>query len=190
MLGILLLLFTSTPSLASQEGSVEVSEYHRLHDELDRLAEKRAWVGVERTWKALVDTGVEPTDEDRILAAHGALALGDLTAARERLLVVAKRTEDRGVIETLFRIDNDYGYVTLAGAHELVQETKPFLPEAAAASERATTEVAETGRFEGYLPPGRYRFGYDVIEVVAGEVVELELAPRSRRGKRRSRRTW
>lgn len=190
MLGLLLLLLTTTPSLASQEGSVELSEYHRLHDEMDRLATKRAWTGVERTWRALVETGVEPTDDDRIIAAHAALARGDLDAARERLLVVAGRSENREVIDTLFRIDNDYGRVTLAGSYELVQETKPFLPEAEAASARATAHVAETGTFEGFLPPGRYRFGYDVIEVVAGESLELELTAPPTRRKRRSLRTW
>jgi len=184
MLSLLLLLLTS-PVLASQEGSAQMSEHHRLHEEMGRLATKRAWVGVERTWQALLETGVEPTDDDRIVAAHAALERGDLAVARERLLVVAGRSENRDVIETLYRIDHDYGHVTLSGETELVKETKPFLPEAEAAAALGSTTLAATGAFEGFLPPGRYRFGLDIIEVEAGASLDLKLAPRSRRDKRR-----
>jgi hypothetical protein len=169
---------------------VQLSEYHRLHEELDRLATKHAWTGVERTWQALVATGVEPTDDDRIVAAHAALERGDLMLARERLLVVAARSENRAVIETLYRIDHDYGRVTLSGHTELVQETKPFLPEAEAAAALAAETLATTGSFDGFLPPGRYRFGMDIIEVEAGatQTVEQDAGADGRR--RRRPGTW
>jgi len=186
----LVLYLTLAPCLASEDRSAQVSEHQRLHVELERLAAKQAWSGVERTWRDLLATGVDPEDGDRITAAQGALALGDLSAARERLLPVATRTEDRDVIETLYRIDHDYGRVRLVGSTELVIEERPFLPEAAAAVAFAAQRVAEEGRFEGHLPPGRYRYGMEIIEVVPGEAVELDLSEPARRRRRRPVRTW
>jgi hypothetical protein len=189
MLALLLLLHTA-PCLASQDGSAQLSEYHRLHTEMDRLASRQAWSGVERTWQALLATGMEPNDDDLVTAAHAARALGDLAAARARLVAVAQRTESRDVIETLFRIDHEYGLVELVGATELVIEEKPFLPEAAAAVALASEQVAATGRFEGHLPPGRYRFGMEIIEVQAGEKAAFDVTEPQQKRRAKGIRTW
>lgn len=184
MVSVLLLLLTSF-TLASPPSAAVVSEHRRLQQEIARLAERHIWVGVERTWMDLLENGLEPSDADCVHAAHAAMAAGDLATARARWMRVARRTERRDVIDSLYRIDHDYGRVHLSGSHELVMETLPFLPEAAAVVQRASRQVADTGAFEGHLPPGRYRFGYDIITVEAGAFLTLELeraeAPPSRR---------
>ena len=165
---ILTLLLTATPALASQASDVQLSEYHRLSSELDKLAARQAWSGVERTYQALLETGVEPTSRDRVKAAAAAMVHGDLAAARERLIAVVAHENHRDAIETLYRIDTEYGHVELTGKGELVVEQRPFLPEAGAAVDLAAQRLEDDGHFSGHLPPGRYRFGYDIIEVIAG----------------------
>jgi hypothetical protein len=116
----------------------------------------------------MLDTGVAPTAQDANHAAGAALARGDLHQARERLLLVAQLTENRDVIETLYRIDTEYARVQLSGRAELIAEQRPFQPEAMQAVDFAAAALQDVGGFTGFLPPGRYRYGSEVIELVAG----------------------
>lgn len=138
------------------------AEYVRLSQELEKLASRNAWPGVERTYTDLVATGVSPSFDDHMYGAHSARELGDISAAHTRLLAANAIKEDKQVLDWLWEIDSTYGQVFLAadpGATELKAEVMPFEPDQAHAVEFAAAKIAETGMFEGYLPQGKYTFG-------------------------------
>ncbi len=137
-------------------------EYQRLSQELEKLASRNAWAGVERTYTALLATGIEPSFEDFVAGAHAARALGDVASARNRLIAANTRREERAVVDWLWDIDSNYNRVLLAcdiGKVELQPESMPFDPNQRKAVEYAQKEIAEKGIFDGYLPQGRYMFG-------------------------------
>jgi len=181
---LLSLLLTSTPALAARSSDVQQSEYHRLSGEMRSLCRRQAWQGVDRTYRALVATGVEPSALDHVRGADAARALGDIASARERLLASVRLQVHRDAIEELYRIDTELGRVALAG-EGLSAEAPPWLPEHRAAVAFAAERLAEEGRFVGFLPPGAYRLGDHRIEVVAGESLTIEADPDDRPRRRR-----
>jgi hypothetical protein len=189
---LLTVLFCSSPVLgadgadASSDGSAASAgdtaaqaEYIRLSQELEKLATRNAWPGVERTYLLLVATGVTPKFEDHLIGAHGARAIGDITSARQRLLLANELKEDREVIDWLWEIDSTYGQVFIAcdvGKGELKAEAMPFEPDQAHAVEFAALKVVEGGLFEGYLPQGKYYFADYEVKVqprVQGTRIDL-----------------
>lgn len=148
--------------------SARQAEYKRLHEELNRLVKRNAWAGAERTFQAMIETGVEPRFEDLKLAAQVAQAFGDIQVVRERLSTAAKLREDPDILNALWAIDQNYGKVALAGDPGKVQlraEVVPFDPTQARAVEHAVEQVEKTGMFEGLLPRGTYTFAGRSIEI-------------------------
>ena len=144
------------------------AEYVRLSEEIEKLAQRNAWPGVEKLFQELLATGEAPSFDDWIIGAHSARATGDIGAARERLYKANEIREEREVLDTLWEIDSNYGKVWLAGDLGRVEfkcDQMPFEPDAAQAVTFAQTRVAETGMFSGYLPQGDYWFGEQKVSV-------------------------
>src|SRR5688500_7282639 len=96
-------------------GEERLAEYERLAQEMRSLATKNAWDGVERSYAAMLATGVPLTGEQHFTGAQAASALGNPAGTRQRLLW-ALEVEDVGEYrEWLHRIDQDYGPVSLKG---------------------------------------------------------------------------
>lgn len=170
---------------ADQLDAAGRSEALRLEQELGRLVVREAWAGVDRTFRALLDAGASPPPTVWLDAAEASRALGDLSTARSRYLVGVAKVEDRAAIDTLYRIDHEYGVLRVTGATELVPEVEPWLPEARAALAFARAVIEAEGAFAGHLPPGAYRVGDHVVRVAAGASVQVDLRPSSRpRGRR------
>ncbi len=161
------------------EGEVPVpkgpdqAEYNRLTQELEKLAERNAWAGVERTWGKLVLTQIPPSYEDLSYAANAARALGDTAAARERWLMAKERKEDPMIFDALFEIDQNYGTVALqcdpGVGWELTTEQRPFQPDRIRSVEFAAAAIADSCAFEGMIPVGTYAFCGDELVVKAGQ---------------------
>jgi hypothetical protein len=151
-----------TPELAKAR-----AEFVRLEREIEKLSSRNAWVGVERAYQDLVATGLPVQFQDFVAGAYAARALGDVGAARDRLLAANAIREDRSVIDWLFQIDSTYGAVALDGdpGVELVEEALPFETDQARAVQYAKERVKETGAFHGYLPPGRYTFAGHTLDI-------------------------
>ena len=144
------------------------AEYKRLHEELSRLVKRNAWAGAERTYQAMLETGVEPHFQDLKLAAQVAQSFGDIQVVRDRLAAATKLREDPEILNALWAIDHNYGKVSLAGDPgkvELKVDVVPFDPTHARAVEHAVEQVAATGMFEGLLPRGSYTFAGRAVEV-------------------------
>jgi hypothetical protein len=179
-----------TDSAASSSDATDSAEYKRLREELDRLAKRNAWTGVERTFQLMVETGVTPTFDDYKVAAHAAQNLGSIQDARDRLRAATMLREDKEVLDWLWSIDSSYGKVFLAGdpgEYALLIETPPFDPTQARALQFAVDAVERTGTFEGLLPKGTYLFGPHKIEV-RPQVSQVRVDVRSESGVRKSKK--
>lgn len=172
----------SDGTAAAATDTAAQAEYIRLSQELEKLATRNAWPGVVRTYDALIATGVAPKFEDHLIGAHGARAIGDITSARQRLLLANELREEREVIDWLWEIDSTYGQVYLAcdaGKGQLQAEAMPFDPDQAHAVEFAAAKVLENGVFEGYLPQGKYFFANVEVKVqprIQGTRIDLRTA--------------
>ncbi|MFT5456848.1 MAG: hypothetical protein ACI9K2_003338 [Myxococcota bacterium] len=156
---------------------VTAAEVLRLSHELHTLATRNAWAGVERTWTALREAD-DLSVTDFVVAAEAARALGDLGASRERLLAALELEERREIVEQLWAIDMAYGavHVTAPGPVLLEPPGADFFPVARGAIERATSALADSGQYQGWLPVGRYTIGNAVIDVRPGpRPIEVEL---------------
>jgi hypothetical protein len=152
---------SDVPPEAAAAAATARAEYVRLQQELEKLSARNAWSGVERTYTALVATGLPPTFQDHLFGAHSARSMGDVTSARARLLAANALREDREVLDWLWEIDSNYGLVYLAadpGTANLVADVMPFEPDQSQAVLFAQQQVTDTGTFEGYLPQGKYTF--------------------------------
>jgi hypothetical protein len=168
----------------------DVAEYRRLSQELEKLITRNAWAGVERTYLALVATGVPPSFEDHLAGAHSARAIGDVLDARNRLIAANEIREDHAVVDWLWDIDSNYNRVFLAcdvGARTLEPGEMPFDPNQRRAVEFAQNELATTGIFDGYLPSGQYAFG-DSKVTIEPRVQSVSIDVRTEEGIRNAER--
>lgn len=153
---------TEFAQVDASDDEIATSEYRRLAEEMDRLAKRNAWGGVERTYEKMLATGITPTFDDLKTAAHAAQARGDIGEARTRLARASTIQEDKEVLDWLWAIDSNYGPVLLSGNPgevALAPKVMPFDPVQSKAVQFAVAQVAETGTFEGLLPKGDYTFG-------------------------------
>ena len=176
----LFILFSAMPAQASEEeDDSEVlspeaakAEYFRLAQELEKLTSRNAWGGVERTYLALVATGIAPTFENYIAGAQSARATGDISGSRERLMAATELHEDKEILDWLWDIDSNYGKVFLAclpnarSPITLATSTMPFDPAMGNAVRYAIAQIDEACVFDGYLPKGDYTFGTKAVSVV------------------------
>lgn len=174
-----LLLLLARPALAENP-----AEYVRLSTEMERLAAKGTWDGVERSYLRMQELGMQPRYEEHYLGAQAARAAGDVGAARARLqAALGERSED-DARTWLTEIDRNYGpveLISLPGAHALVAAEVPFEAGAARAVEFAQHKLATDGRFVGLLPNGAYRFGtYDVDVIPRIQARRLDLTEEAR----------
>lgn len=148
-------------------------EYNRLTQELEKLAERNAWAGVERTWAKLLETKIPPSFEDYGFAANAARALGDTAAARARWLAAKDLREEPMIFDALFDIDQNYGTVSLLCepglGWELTAAQRPFQPDRIRSMEFAAEAVTTSCAFEGMIPAGSYTFAEEAFEVRSGQ---------------------
>lgn len=175
----------------------DTAEYNRLTQELERLSARNAWVGVERTFRELVATGVPPSYDDWYRGAQSARALGDIAGAYERAKNAARIQGEHAIVDWLASIDAQFGKAFLAcdeGSHiTLRTDALPFDPDQRRAIEFAQAEIRERCLFEGRLPAGTYDFFGQELEVMprVQEVrVDLRGVEIDRKTKKALRKQW
>jgi len=153
------------------------AEFQRLTQEIEKLAQRNAWAGVQRNFDQLVAIGLEPSFETWVHGAHAARATGDATASRERLVAANEVREDKEILDWLWQIDSKYGHVFLAcdlGKNPAVLSSValPFDPNQQRAVEFAQAQVTESCLLDGLLPEGSYTFE------VGDRTSEIRVVPR------------
>ena len=171
-------------------GEVEEAEHRRLNEEMQKLAQRNAWTGVERNFQdllALQKKGEVISYDEWYLGAQAARALGDMTSCRNRLASAVKVEGTEDAISWMEQIDASYHPVDLKTVDReaeasLVIKGMPFAPDQRAAVEFAQQKVETERQFVGLLPAGEYTFtSGDVSQtftvVVGGDPVLVKLTP-------------
>ena len=174
------------------------AEVRRLEDEMNKLAAKNEWEGVDRTYKSIEKI----SDEDFGLAqnaigihrlgAEAARNLGDTRRYKTLLLRIKTSLEAAGdaideaslreVEGSLEQIEMTYGSVRISPRSEpksekkkealrgpeLVQAAMPFGQVERTSIETARQEIMDTGYFTGMIPAGDYTLGDETFTVIAG----------------------
>lgn len=177
----LLALLTSAPAMAQE--TAEEAEMARLMEEMDKLADKNAWTGVERAYTKAVALG-DPGFDAHLFGAQSARALGMTFDAVRRLQRARTLQDDDGVRADLEALEAAFARVKITSEREenpaLTPATMPFAPDQRASIEYAQATFAETGAFTGMLPMGTYTLG-DTTFTLDGSTgagfVEVALAP-------------
>lgn len=150
--------------------------FEQLRGEMERLATRNAWGGVEDAWTEMEDLGVEIPVELRMLGADSARIRGDAWSAYQRLAEVMRlatpaEAETHGVAGQMQIYRESWGRVTVrrieATPIPLVAVVLPLMPEGRAAVDFATKRLKATGGFDGMLPVGDYTVGPYAISVKA-----------------------
>lgn len=172
-------LLWTTPASAQDPAA----ELRRLEGEIRTLAQKNAWSGVDRTYRAMVALEIPLPGADHALAAQAAIADGDALLALLRLRRVvespevpddpADATARADAKSALERLATRYGPVSLSVGTgrdpTLLRPEAPFAPDERVAIKRATERLAADRLFRGLLPVGRYVVDGVMFEVVAGD---------------------
>ncbi len=165
------------PALA---GEVEAAKHVQIQEEMQSLAKRNAWTGVERGFQELEQLALdgEPLGyEDYYLGAQAAQALGNMGECESRLKLALGLRDSPEVISWLENLDKNYGPVSLSFERgvkqaELEIAAMPFAPEQRKTIEVAQARLAEDRRFEGLLPIGQYTFGGNEFTIVEGDLGE------------------
>jgi hypothetical protein len=160
-----LLLLVSSVALASP------AEVERLLSEMDKLAQKGAWSGVERVWGEIQALQGEVPAESWLLAAQSAAQRGEAGDAYRRYLT-AERMKPGITAGSMDQYRTDYGRLEVrrveATCAVLAAAERPFEPQKALAVDRAAQVLAETGGFSGMVPAGAYLVAGQSVQVAAG----------------------
>lgn len=168
-------------SLLAHAVDRDVAEHTRLSEEIEQLAQRQLWLGVEKKYVELEKLGVELSFDDLMHGAYAARALGNMQGAYHRLKQASKIKTTKDVIETMYAIDENYGLVELItvpprGDVLSVAEI-PFDPDQRTAVDAAVTYVKEKGVYKGLLPKGKYVFAGQPFTVEPGIGLKIEVSP-------------
>jgi hypothetical protein len=152
--------------------AVAQGRYEQLRGEMERMAGRNAWGGVEDAWTEIQGLGITIPVPTRLLAADSARIRGDAWSAYQRLADVLRvDPEAHGVAGQMQIYRENYGRVTVrrveATPIPLEAAEVPLMPEARAALDFAAKQLKTTGGFDGMLPVGNYTVGTYPIEVKA-----------------------
>lgn len=162
----LLLVLALAPAARADE--VSSQEVIRLHQRMQRLAQKNAWSGVERSYLEIQATGEPAQREIVLLAAEAARNRGDVLSQLARLIEAQTLADDPHLAQSVEALTQQMGRVQLEGEDRLQTSEVPFLPDAQAAIAFAQSELEHSALFDGYLPAGSYTFGEHRFQVVPG----------------------
>ena len=175
-----------TTDFSRSSSSVLKAEHMRLSEEIRNLSRRQVWLGVERKFSQLEELGTGMTYRDYLFGAHAARALGNVSAAYERLKSAAQIDPSKEVIDWLYDIDTKYSQVELSsvgrGSPDLKVDVMPMDPIQRTAIEAATYALEMDGAFVGVLPHGEYSFNGQSFIVSAGEIIKLQAENLKKRG--------
>lgn len=180
------LIAVVAPAVAGQ--SERDAEAYRLHAELDRLSQKRAWSGVDRTYDRLVALkDVTIRTSAHLAGAQAAMERGDIRAAWDRAQRAAAAASGPEDLEKASSWIADfyvnYGEVSIECSVafkdklELVSRDASFNPVNRVVLEHVQQQLDADRTFVGYLPMGRYSVAGWEFEIIGGPLVKVFVKP-------------
>ena len=148
------------------------AESNRLIREMESLASRNAWQGVERTYQRLLDSQATITASTHILAGDASISLGDTWEAYQRYFRALQIDDTAAAGQHLRQIRNNFGRVEILRKNKasvnLTAAKSSFQPDVRKSIEHAVHELDETGGFNGMLPVGTYEVNGQTITVAPG----------------------
>ncbi len=176
---------TSAHGSTDLQVAADKAEAERIADEIQKLARRRVWTGVERKYAQLVALNQVVGATVHLTAAYSARETGDLLLVYERLMRAAQVEPSREVVDWLWDLDHNYGRVELLADRRrtalLEAETMPLDPNRRKVIESAIDVCRDKGSFTGLLPRNTYRFVGQEFNVEPGISVRVEVSPKMRR---------
>jgi len=176
----------------SESGTDESrAEVVRLAGELDKLAKRNAWKGVEKTYKEIEKLGfrglLDPASIHE-MGSQAATVFGDTQARLIRLKRAGLSGGEESVAGALELLEEQWGEVNIRPARppetrqekkdfvgpELQPEQMPFAPDQRKAIETAMAQIEATGIYKGLLPLGAYTLGTEGFLLAEGAQVDIE----------------
>lgn len=183
LISTILALLLSVGTAAAAD--VHAAEHIRLSGDIEQLASRQLWTGVEKKYAELEKLGVEMSYDDLLHGAQAARALGNAQAAYDRLKVAARIKGTREVVDWLYAIDANYGQVALLATPPrgvLLEVTEvPFDPDQRICVEATAERVKKEGGFTGLLPRGTYAFAGQQFTVEPGIALRIEVSPKMKK---------
>jgi hypothetical protein len=180
---LILALFLSTGSASAVD--VGAAEHVRLSGDIEQLASRQLWTGVEKKFAELEKLGIEMSYDDLLHGAQAARALGNAQNAYDRLKVAARIKGTREVVDWLYTIDANYGQVILLATPPrgvtLEATEVPFDPDQRICVEASSERVKKEGGFSGLLPRGTYTFAGQQFTVEPGIALRIEVSPKMKK---------
>jgi hypothetical protein len=176
---IILLVLSTSPAWA---GAGEAERY-RLRTELENLARKNAWSGVDRTYQELLQLGLTLELSDYVLGSQAALQQGNLLEGLSRLqvgLAAATPSDDPSSEYAQAKalatgIQERFGQVRIRVGEclpVLILQPLPFAQDERDAFTRAREQILSLRSFHGLLPVGDYKIDTQAFRVDPGVVRE------------------
>jgi hypothetical protein len=165
--------------------TAQIGERDRLSDEMDNLAKRQIWTGVERKYLQLIALEMDLRAADHLTGAYSSREQGHLDAVHERLKLAASLAPTKEIIDWLWDIDHNYSRVVLVadknGPAALVPAMMPLDPNQRKAVEHAISEIERSRRFEGLLPRGDYVFAEQAFTLEPGIGMRVDISPKMKR---------
>jgi hypothetical protein len=158
------------------------AEYYRLRIELDKLASRNAWKGVDRMYNKMLKLDAQLAATDHLLGAQAASNRGATLLSLERLELAAVLSSDdpsevvaqQAAASQLDGLVTRYGKVELSVGDlrvpALVRFAMPFRPDEQLAIAQAQKTLGKERSFRGLLPMGEYMIDGERFEVIRTEM--------------------
>lgn len=186
VLFLLLATLVAVPAHASAE-----AERYRLQQELQKLASRNAWNGVERTYADLVKLQLPLAPIDHLLASQAAQNRGETIAAMDRLALAVDACDEASAAADpswqeakrgLDALRSRYGKVDISVVPPrlpaLIRYDPPFAVQEREAIARAREQLSQSRAYVGLLPVGKYMVDGLAFEVETGaELLRIRVVP-------------
>ncbi len=180
----------SMPALAGPKAA-QIAEARRLSQEMNTLAERNAWKGVERNYVQLISLdgrSVSVSPRDHLLGAQAAEQRGSMFDVWRRLRAAQEAGFDGETARWLATIETSFDRVVIevspvfAEVPFLEARDMGFDPAAQRTIAAARESLASRRGFDGLLPLGRYHIDATEFEVLGlGELQRVVVRPVARR---------
>jgi len=178
------------PDQPPVDPALVAAEHERLAGEMEQLARRQIWSGLEDKFRELETLGVPLRYDELIHGAHAARALGDVQTTFQRLEAAVALDSDDETTAWLRSIESEYGQVVLTTSPQrsaaLEAVAMPFAPDRRAAVAFAADALSEHGSFDGRLPAGEYVLAGTSFTVEPGISLRIEVSTRKQRGRKAS----
>lgn len=164
--------------------SSSVAEYDRIGAEMEKLAKRQIWEGVEKQFVKIEGLGVEIQYDHYLLGAQSSQELGNIYVALQRLRKARTIKKRKQIQDWIDNIEREYGLVHIEISSrrkrknaQILPLEPPLDPVKIGAIKYAQEQISTDGIFYGMLPLGKYELVGQNFELSTGLTINLKISP-------------